>query len=64
MATCQCSYEQLVQMHPEVDDYKLYYAQVCSEWLVHVHVYVGLSFHGVHYSFFFGTVSAQSLLLS
>ena len=36
MATCQCSYEQLVQMHPEVDDYKLYYAQVCSEWLVHV----------------------------
>ena len=21
-------------MHPEVDDYKLYYAQVCSEWIV------------------------------
>ena len=36
MATYQCSYEQLVQMHPEVDDYKLYYAQVCSERLVHV----------------------------
>ena len=23
-----CSYEQLVQLHPDVEDYKLYYAQV------------------------------------
>ena len=37
LTVCQCSYEQLVQMHPEVDDYKLYYAQVCSaseQWIV------------------------------
>ena len=38
-------------MHPEVDDYKLYYAQVCCEqivwrvWFVHM-------YRTVHYSFF------------
>ena len=25
---CPYSYEQLVQLHPDVEDYKLYYAQV------------------------------------
>ena len=24
------SYKQLVQLHPDIDEYRLYYAQVCS----------------------------------
>ena len=57
---CHCSYEQLVQLHPEVDDYRLYYAQV------QVHVDSICTFCGYSKTFAVSdihVVTAQGLLL-